>query len=153
MKAYEMWEKYRAACGCAESYEAWQYGCDPDGLAALTLKGIKTATASALPVYEAEGSPIPCVGGYSIILDAGNEAVCIIKTVKVSIVPFCDVTGEQAYLEGEGDRTLAFWRRVHIPYFRAEMTGIGRVFDDTMPVVCEVFESVYPRNTETGSKA
>ena len=52
MTAKEMWAAYIQAYPCyrAATYEAWRYGSDtPDLLAALTLSGQKTATASAYP--------------------------------------------------------------------------------------------------------
>ena len=40
-------------------YEAWAFGGDPDKLAALVLDGVKTATASAYPMYALEKEPLP----------------------------------------------------------------------------------------------
>lgn len=126
-------------------YEAWQYGCVPDKLARLTMMGIKTATASAHSLYLAKKSPVPKAGDYSIILNSKDEAVCIIQTVQVDIVPFNKVDEQHAYQEGEGDRTLAYWREVHKEYFTDELASIQQTFDDTMLVVCEKFKVVYPK--------
>ena len=72
MTADEMWR----SSGLRGEYEAWAFGDAPDELAALVLSGRKTATASAYPVYEAEGEPLPKAGEYSVILDSGDNAVC-----------------------------------------------------------------------------
>ena len=141
MTAQEMWQ----ASGLTGEYEAWSFGVDPDKLAQLVRTGVKTATASAFPLYEAEGEALPRVGEYSVILDAREEAVCVICTTKVFVVPYRKVTQEQAWKEGEGDRSLFYWRRVHEAFFRQEMEAAGLIFTEEMGVVCEEFQVVYPR--------
>ena len=63
-------------------------------------------------------------------------------------MPFCEVTAGHAYKEGEGDRSLAYWRKVHEDFFRAELEEAGLEFSPSMPVVCEEFEMVYPLNLD-----
>lgn len=145
MTHQELWAAYRAVNPVAgEDYEAWAFGGDPDGLAELTRTGVKTATASAGPLYALEGEPLPAPGEYSVILDSGDRAVCVIRTTRVYTVPFDQVSAEHARREGEGDRSLAYWRRVHEDFFRAELAEAGLEFSPTMPVVCEEFEMVWP---------
>lgn len=145
MTHQQLWTAYRAVHPDAgEDYEAWAFGGDPDGLAELTRAGIKTATASAGPLYALEGEPLPAPGEYSVILDGRDEAVCVIHTTRVYTVPFNQVGAEHAHREGEGDRSLEYWRRVHEDFFRAELEEAGLVFTPEMPVVCEEFEVVYP---------
>ena len=140
MTADEMWR----SSGLRGEYEAWTFGDAPDELAALVLSGRKTATASAYPVYEAEGEPLPKAGEYSVILDSEDNAVCVIRTTRVYVAPFRDVSAEHAFREGEGDRSLAHWRMVHEAFFERELAAVGLSFDEDMPVVCEEFEGVYP---------
>ena len=141
MTAQEMWN----ASGIRAEYEAWAFGDDPDTLAELVRTGVKTATASAYPFYELEGEDLPKAGEYSVILDTKDEAVCIIRTTKVYVTPYREVTAEQAWKEGEGDRSLDYWRRVHEAFFRKELEAVGLTFTEDMGVVCEEFEVVYPR--------
>ena len=149
MTHQELWAAYQTICPEAgDDYEAWAYGADPDGLAELTRTGVKTATASAGPLYELEGEPLPEAGEYSVILDSRDEAVCVIRTTRVYTVPFNQVTAEHARREGEGDRSLAYWRRVHKDFFRAGLEEDGLEFSPSMPVVCEEFEVVYPLNPD-----
>jgi len=132
--------------GGPETYEAWAFGDSKemaDDLARLVIEGIKTATASNYALYEIEKEPIPEPGLLNIILDGDETAVAIIETTKVQVLPFKDVTEEHAYLEGEGDRTLAYWRSVHKPFFKEEMNAVNREFQDDMLVVCEEFRIVY----------
>ena len=144
MNAQEMWNIFTKKENITSDYEAWAFGGAPDKLARLTLDGIKTATASAYPLYELEGEALPKAGEYSVILDSKDEAVCIIQTTNVYVVPFAEVTEEHAYLEGEGERSLAFWRRVHEEFFTECMQEAGLVFTSRMKVVCEEFQKVYP---------
>ena len=141
MTAQEMWN----ASGIEAEYEAWAFGDDPDTLAELVRTGVKTATASAYPFYELEGEDLPKAGEYSVILNTKDEAVCIIRTTKVYVTPYREVTAEQAWKEGEGDRSLDYWRRVHEAFFRKELEAVGLIFTEDMGVVCEEFEVIYPR--------
>ena len=117
MRAEELWKAYceKENIDIDTPYSAWGFGDAPDQLADLVLKGIKTATASAYDLYfmEGEEEPLPQLGDYSVILDSKDEAICIIQTTKTTVVPFNEVSEEHAYKEGEGDRSLAYWRAVH----------------------------------------
>ena len=143
--AEQMWAEFAPRHGLDNTpYEAWAYGGDADALAQLTLAGVKTATSSALPLYQLEGEPLPEAGAYSVILDSRNQAVCVIRTERVALVPYRDVTEEHARREGEGDRSLAFWRQVHKAYFTEELARAGMAFRQDLPLVCEEFVKVYP---------
>jgi len=129
-----------------DTYEAWAFGDSTemaDDLAHLVQEGIKTATASNYALYEIEQEPIPEPGLLNIILDGSGRAVTIVETKKVQVLPFNEVTEEHAYLEGEGDRTLAYWSSVHETFFAKEMNTVNREFKDDMLVVCEQFRVVY----------
>lgn len=125
-----------------KSVSAWQFGSDPDSLARLVTAGIKTATCSAYIFYELENEPLPEAGDYSIILDSGDKPVAIIKTTEVTLTPMNEVTEEFAAAEGEGDRTLQYWRKAHEEFFREELKTIGREFSEDMLLVCERFEVI-----------
>ena len=147
MTAEQMWCAYvrQNPKAAGKTYDAWCYGSDAaDELAELTLKGIKTATASAYPIYSVEGEELPRVGEYSVILRTDDTAVCVICTTRVYVVPFCRVSEEQAWREGEGDRSLDYWRKVHRAFFAQEMEQVGLCFTEDMEVVCEEFSVVYP---------
>jgi len=145
MTAKEMWDLFvKQNPDAAQSeYSAWCYGDVPDELAELTRCGIKTATASAYPIYELEGEQIPEAGEYSVVLDSEESAVCIIRTDRVYIVPFRNVSREHAFREGEGDRTLDYWRDVHRRFFSKELSEAGMAFTEDMDVVCEEFQVVF----------
>lgn len=140
----ELWKAYREDHKIESSeYETWAFGGNPNKLAQLVWEGEKVATASAYPLYELESEPLPQVGAYSVIVDAEEKAVCIIQTTKVYIVPFNEVSEAHAYKEGEGDKSLTYWRAVHDEFFTACLSEVGLVFDEQMKVVCEEFKLVY----------
>ena len=150
-KVSEYWtsfiqKKAPSAEAISAGYEAWSFGNTPEmanRLGNLVLQGVKTATASLLWSYESGDEPTPKVGEYSILLDGQGFPICIVQTTKLETVPFDEVKDEHAYLEGEGDRSLQYWREVHWTFFEEECRIIGRHPDLKMPVVCERFKLVY----------
>ncbi|MCS5498131.1 ASCH domain-containing protein [Cnuibacter physcomitrellae] len=142
------WTSCRAVVGDLPETppEAWAFGAtaeQAEDLLALVLAGTKTATASSVWDYEFDGEPLPADGDYSIVLDGHGVARAVIRTVAVTIVPFDEVSEAHAHAEGEGDRTLAWWRDAHERFWRTYSTS-PRGFDARMPVVCEEFRLVYP---------
>jgi uncharacterized protein YhfF len=124
---------------------AWSFGATPehaDELLRLVLEGTKTATSTALWDFEAEGEELPQPGTLSIILDGEGHPHALIETTDVQVVPFDEVDEEHAFLEGEGDRSLTYWRDVHQRFF-TEHASSDRGFEPDMPVVLERFRVVY----------
>jgi uncharacterized protein YhfF len=114
-----------------------------DELAALVLAGRKRATAGLLWAHDAETRPLPRPGDLSIVTHFNGDPLCVIETVQVDVVPFDQVSAEFAATEGEGDGSLAYWRRAHEAFFGRECRRLGRQPAADMPVVCERFEVVY----------
>ena len=139
MTSEELWKR----SGLNGTYEAWSFGEAPDKLADLVLQGIKTATCSAYDLYLINNEPLPREGDYSIILNSNEEAVCIIKTLKVYVTAFNQVSDEHAYKEGEGDRSLEYWRKVHVKFLTNELASVHKSFNENTKVVCEEFEVMY----------
>ena len=148
MKPEEMWKLYCKEVGIGEDvpYTADSFAGSAglsDELAGLILEGKKTATCSAYEMYALDNEPMYNVGDYSVVLDSRGEAVCIIRTAKLTIVPYGQVDADFAYKEGEGDRSLAYWRKVHKDFFENEFKGTPLTFSDETPLVCEEFEVVF----------
>lgn len=143
------WSAFAATTGEADDarfYEAFYFGDSEalaNELAELVLRGTKRATTAALWAYEAEGQPLPRPGDLSIVTDWGGRPVCVIQTRSVEVVPFDQVSAEFAATEGEGDGSLDFWREAHRAFFGRECAAAGRVFAESMPVVCIDFDVVY----------
>ena len=139
MTAEELWEK----SGLSGTYEAWAFGEAPDKLAELVVQGIKTATCSSYDLYQINNEPLPKAGDYSIILNSNEEAVCIIRTKKVYVTEYNQVSADHAFKEGEGDRSLEYWRMVHERFLTNELSFVHRSLDEHTKVVCEEFEVIY----------
>ncbi|NIB88284.1 ASCH domain-containing protein [Streptococcus pseudopneumoniae] len=141
----EMWNKYKQINPLiGDEIDAWAFGVEPDLLADLVFKGEKTATASAYDLYVLEDEPLPQVGTFDIILDSQNQSVCIVEITKVSVELFNQVSAQHAFKEGEGDKSLAYWRQVHEDFFTEWMREAGQNFTPDSKVVLEEFRKVYP---------
>lgn len=155
MTAKELWHEFCVSKGIAEDtpYEAWAFcggGPTGDELAALVLKGIKFGTASALDdyIYEDALDELPKVGDYSVILLDNNEAVCVIRDYDVYTRPFGEVSHFHGYSEGEDERTLDAWRRIHTEAFGPDLKEIGYPLTNASKIVCEKFTVEYIADTE-----
>lgn len=145
MTPQEMWNKYKQINpSIGDEIDAWAFGVEPDLLADLVLKGEKTATASAYDLYTLEGEPLPQEGTFDIILDSQNQPVCIVEITKVSVELFSQVSAQHAYKEGEGDKSLTYWRQIHEDFFTDCLGQAGLTFTPESKVVLEEFRKVYP---------
>ncbi len=145
------WQAYLAtlADGTAlpEDYQVWHFSDNEKSanrLGELVRGGVKTATCSLLWSYEVEGQPLPQVDEYIVIVNWEGTPLCIILTTEVELRQFNKVDAIFAYEEGEGDRSLDYWRKVHWEVFSNECNMIGYRPVPGMPLVCERFRLVYP---------
>lgn len=146
------WESFLATLPTDSPYrnapytaEGWGDGPElADELGALIAAGTKTATCSAVWEWEADGEHWPEPGFLTIVLDGRAQPLCIIETVDLTVKPYNAVDAQFAYEEGEGDRSLAYWRKVHRHFFTRSLAKIGREFSEEMPLVCERFQVIFP---------
>jgi uncharacterized protein YhfF len=128
-----------------DRYVAEAWGDSPrlaDELGASIMDGTKTATCSALWEYGAEGSTLPEVDLKTIVLDGQGDPLCIVETTEVVVRPYQEVDASFAYEEGEGDRSLEYWRDAHWRFFSRTLPTIGREPTVDMPLVCERFRVI-----------
>jgi len=114
-----------------------------DELGALIAAGTKTASCSALWAYEVEGEPLPRTGVKTVVLDGNGGPLCIVETTEVEVRLYDEVDAQFAYEEGEGDRSLEYWREAHWRFFSRTLPNIGREPTTDMPLVCERFRVIY----------
>lgn len=119
----------------------------------LIRNGRKRAGTSLLWAVEAEGEPLPAVGDIELVLDHLNLPSVVTRLVRVEVVAYSAVTAEYASIEGEGDGSLAYWRRAHWAFFGRECDRISRQPSESMPVVCSVFEVLDVLPSERDSKS
>lgn len=114
---------------------SFAFGDNPalaDELLDLVMKGIKTATCST------EDEPNTSSPGEQwIVLDGRGEPRCVIETTEVTYRKFGEVDAAFAHEEGEGDRSLGYWRDAHLRYFGR----LGR-FSEDMTLMCERFRLI-----------
>lgn len=144
----EMWERFiESSPEYSETkYRAW-YFCDNERcaneLAALVSIGIKRATTSLMLWYENGNEVMPEVNDINIVTDWNGIAQCIVKTKKVSVLPFKNVDSEMAFTEGEGDKSLDYWRKAHVSFFERELKNEKIKFSGDTEVVFEEFEMIF----------
>lgn len=140
-----MWAEFSTQTGIEAEFDAWSFGSEAvpgmaTELALLVRDGPKRATAGVRDEYLAEGNQLPREGDYSVILDDEGDAVCVIRTTEVTVKPFGEVDDAFARDEGEGERTLSWWREAHRRFFE----GHGVAVDDSTLMILERFELVWP---------
>lgn len=122
------------------------YGDSPalsEALLALIRLGRKRAGTGLLWAYEAEGEAIPLTGDIEIVVDHHNEPAIVTRITTVEVIPYGEVTAEYVAIEGEGDGSLEYWREAHWAFFSRECRRLGRTPDESMLVVCSVFEVLH----------
>lgn len=151
-----LWRAYLQSIGetpatTDKTFAAWSFG-DTDELADdlldLVLAGAKRATTPSVWELEARGEPMPQPGDLHVITDSTGVAQCVLQTVQVTVVPFNEVDATYARIEGEGDRSLAYWRRTHWAYYERVLADTDYTPRPDMPVVCEQFEVVFAPGDE-----
>jgi uncharacterized protein YhfF len=126
------------------SLEQFAFGDNPvlaQKLADLVLAGQKRATC-----WAASEGPQTHVGKRMVMLDGAGVPRAIVETVELTHRRFGEVDEEFAFDEGEGDRTLAYWRKAHGSYF-----GRRGQFAPDMLLYCERFRLI--RRIDGGSAA
>ena len=116
--------------------ESFAFGDSPqlaDELLALVLEGKKRATCWAV----AEGLKGAEIGKSMVVRDGAGRPRAVLQTVDLFQRRFDEMDGAFAFDEGEGDRSLAYWRAAHQRYFtRLEL------YQPDMMLWCERFRLV-----------
>ena len=148
-RVQRFWNQFVAATGIDGEHTAWGFGSDATALGLLVRDGPKRATAGLLSWYTDAGESLSAAGDLSVVLDSDGEPLCVIRTTVVEVRRFGDVDEEFAWTEGEGDRSLAYWRRAHTAFFADE----GCAVDEDTEIVLERFELLWPRSERISSRA
>jgi uncharacterized protein YhfF len=119
-----------------QDLETFSFGDGPD-LANLLLELVLAGTKRATCWAESQGLLSAEVGKLMVVLDGQGAPKAVLKTTELTKRRFDEVDEAFAYDEGEGDRSLQYWREAHTRYF----TRLGRYAPDMM-LWCERFELV-----------
>ncbi|MGY0556294.1 ASCH domain-containing protein [Lysobacter sp. A421] len=147
-----MWREYVACLpdppeNPSDAPPAWHFcanEADANECAQLALSGVKRATSPSLWSFESSGEALPKTGELNIVTDWNGQAICVIRTTNVQILPFNKVTELHTRIEGEGDGSLDWWRKAHWAYYYHELEGSGHEPATDMPIVFQEFERVFP---------
>lgn len=155
--AAKMWTDYLAHRGIREQdaphHVVESFGDHPalaDELLNEILHGTKRATSSLACEYDYYDERVPQPEDHCIICDGAGQPQAILRVISVERANFFEVDEEFAAAEGEGDLSLAYWRREHEKYWRRTQKSIGREWspeDTRQPggeLILERFEICWP---------
>lgn len=114
LKTAEKYTSFSSDYFCSDEYNA-------NVCAELILRGEKRASCSMEYWYSYEGEERPEVGHLQVVTDWSGKPVCIIEISSVSTCKYRDVSAEFAAAEGEGDKTLSWWRKAHWVFFQTSV--------------------------------
>ncbi len=118
---------------------------DANECSKLVLSGIKKATTDSLLGIQHRNERLPKIGDFIVVTDWEGEAQCIIEITKVTLKPFFSINEAYAQKEGEGDKSLDYWKKTHWDYYKRELEVFDREPRESMIVVCQEFEVVFKR--------
>jgi len=147
--AKTMWENYKANnpektfTNTPEVYHFCDNEKDANQCVKLVKKGIKQATSDSLLGLQYRNKKLPKMGDFAVITNWDGNAECIIELRKITLKPFFSIDETYARLEGEGDKSLAHWKKVHWEYYTRELAAFERLPRESMIVVCQEFVKVH----------
>ncbi|BFM51376.1 ASCH domain-containing protein [Marinomonas sp. THO17] len=133
----EQYSSFSADYFCADEVNA-------NLCAELILLGEKRASCSMAHWYYQENEVYPQVGHLQVVTNWQGQPVCIIEITQVLECPFNQISAEFAAAEGEGDKSLGWWRAAHWDFFSKECNELGITPKHDMMLVLERFKAVYP---------
>ena len=123
-------------------YEAYSFG-DPesaDYIADLVKNGIKTATSSALELYE-ENERIPQVGDYNVILDSQNLPFALHRLKLLKLYHLIKLWLNMHIMKAKEIVSYEYWHNAHVKFFNAEFKSANKVFTDSSPLFVKFLNS------------
>lgn len=149
---YKMWDAYiksNPEFSKEEMPEAWFFHnnkADANRLGELVANGKKQAGSGLYTWYKEANADLPAIGTKNIITNFDGKALAIIETKKVDTIPFNQITAEYAALDmGTDSEPLEKWKKAHSDFFTSALEEGGSQFTEEMLVVCERFETVWPK--------
>ena len=143
----ELSARYFESIGTPQEKILSYYFCDnqkdADDCAHLVLIGEKRATATSLWWFEINDEVLPKQQDVSIVTNWAGIAQCVIAVDKVELTPYSKISRQFAQTEGEGDKSLAYWRKVHWDYYHRELAGSSYQPTEEMLIVCEYFRVIF----------
>ncbi len=149
-KAEELWWEFADAKNISphEIYQCrYHFGEDVRDCARLlrlVLRGRKRVHTDTEQGYKDSRGFVPERNGYSIVTDRVGVASCVVRTTRVNVVPFNEITWEQVQHECIGS-TLGEWQEYKRAFFAEQGRKLGFEFTEDMPIVTEEFHLEYKK--------
>lgn len=106
------------------------------------LSGNKRATSHSLLGLQLRKERLPKIGDFTVVTDWNGRAQGIVRTVGVRLKPYFSI--RESYAKMDGDASLDSWKQYHWEFYKRELAPYSREPRESMIVVCEIFEKVYP---------
>lgn len=106
------------------------------------LSGNKRATSHSLLGLQLRKERLPKIGDFTVVTDWNGKAQGIVRTVGVRLKPYFSI--RESYAKMDGDTTLDSWKQHHWEFYKRELAPYSREPRESMIVVCEIFEKVFP---------
>jgi uncharacterized protein YhfF len=90
------------------------------------VKNIKQATAPSLWSFKINNEKLPKKGDLNIITNWNKVPQAIILTTKIDLIKFSEITAK--FAQREGDKSLAYWKKVHKAYYKEKCKVIKKNF-------------------------
>ena len=149
-KAEELWWEF-AEVKNISAHEVYQcryhFGEDERDCAYLlrmVLRGRKRVRTGLQQGFERLYGYLPEKHTYNIVTDRNGEAKCVVRTTRVDILPFNEITWEQVQMECIG-ASLEEWREYKRAVFGEQCRQLGCEFSEDMPVILEQFHLEYKK--------
>lgn len=115
-----------------------------DELLLEVTHGAKRATSELAAAFTAAGDDLPRIGSHWIACDSTGSPRIIMRSIEFRLGPFDSADEAFAWDEGEGDRSLASWKREHATFWTRTCAARGVVWTEDDEIVFERFRVVWP---------
>lgn len=113
---------------------------DTDTAVDLVCRELKRARTLSLKGMQLRHEKLPQIGDFYVLTDWQGNARAVIRTTSVKLLPYFAVREDHARLEGDGDKSLSHWKKVHWEYLERELSPFGSKPSESMIMVFEAFE-------------
>lgn len=111
----------------------------------LVLRGEKRGTFGVKLLQERQPEITPILSGEAVMVDMEGKPHGILKTTKLTPVPYQDIAEEHLLIEGPGARKLEIWQDIHWPYWTSLLAQHDLEPSQDMIIVVEHFDLLYPQ--------
>lgn len=111
----------------------------------LILAGEKTGTFTLPWLHGRHPDWIPATGQLMVYIDFSDRPRALIRQKKPEFTTYDAITDAHTACEGPGARDANAWRKIHWPYWTAQLKEYGLTPHPDMPVCVERFELLYPK--------